>query len=119
MDPVEYAENGTGSVLTAQAWNTSGFPMSSATWSGSPMSSATWSLGTGNDEGAFTISADGVLEFRMSPDYEQPVSNVDPSSDLASRNVYTVQVLVNDDGVSYSERFTITVTDVDEDGTVT
>ena len=109
MAPVEYPEHGSGSVLTLRAWNTSG----------SPMSSATWSLGTGNDEGAFTISADGVLEFRMSPDYEQPVSNVDPSSDLASRNVYTVQVLVNDDGVSYSERFTITVTDVDEDGTVT
>ena len=105
MDPVEYAENGTGSVLTAQAWNASGHPMSSATWS----------LGTGNDEGAFTISADGVLEFRMSPDYEQPVSNVDPSSDLASRNVYTVQVLVNHNGVTYSARFTITVTDVDED----
>ena len=45
---------------------------------------ANWSLG-GDDAGAFSISADGMLTFRSSPDYENPM-------DADMDNVYMVTI---------------------------
>ena len=58
MDSVDYAENGTGAVITYVA-------------SGPDANIATWTL-EGDDAGAFAISASGVLTFVSAPDYENP-----------------------------------------------
>ena len=73
-----------------------------------------WSLG-GTDEALFTIdSATGGLTFKVSPDYESP-------GDDGAGNDYAVTVIATDDGspsMSGDLAVTVTVTNVDESGTV-
>ena len=112
---VEFAEKDTQPVPTAVVNDADGNAVTE---------NVTWSLdldrGTEQqDEAEFTISTGGVLEFKEPPNYEKPTSVVDPLLDLAARNVYSVKVIAEVDGIFVSRIFTITVTDVDEDGTVT
>ena len=73
--------------------------------------SGTLTLG-GDDAGDFTLSNAGVLTFAATPDYERP-------ADADMNNVYEV-TLSADDGTYMAQRaVTITVTNVDEDGTLT
>ena len=76
----------------------------------------TWSL-TGTDRGDFAISADGVVTFAETPNYEEP-------EDSGGNNVYEFTVVATDvqSGSSrrnVSQAVTVTVGDVEEAGTVT
>ena len=76
----------------------------------------TWSL-TGADSGDFTISADGVVTFAGTPNYEAP-------EDSGGDNVYEFNVVATDVASgstrrSVSQAVTVTVMDVEEVGTVT
>ena len=73
----------------------------------------TWSL-TGEDAGDFEIGeSSGVLTFAEVPDYEAAADNT-------MSNVYAVTVVATDaDGMATEEMVTVTVTNKDEDGTVT
>ena len=82
-------ENGTGTIYTFRARDPQGRPV-------------TWSL-EGADKGDFTISG-GALTFNGSPDFEHPA---DDNGD----NVYELTVVVADDqGLTDSFDFTVTVT---------
>ena len=78
-----------------------------------------WSL-SGPDSGAFSIDGgvlrfaidDGVSRFPVPPDYESP-------SDADAGNDYEVTVEASHGGVTVTRSVTVTVTDVDEAGTVT
>ena len=94
MRTVDYTENGTSAVETYMV-------------SGPDAASARWYL-EGPDDGAFTISSDGVLAFRSSPDYDMP-------ADADNNNIYMVTVKA-DDG-TYMDTYEVTVTvvaDADE-----
>ena len=70
-----------------------------------------WTL-AGADADKFAISSAGVLTFKESPDYENPV-------DSGHNNVYNITVQVTDSGRNTaSQRVTITVTNVEEPGSV-
>ena len=97
MARVDYAENGMGDVATYTA-------------SGPDADMATWSLG-GDDAGEFNF-IDGVLTFRSSPNYEA-------AADADTDNVYMVTVEADDGTYMDSHDVTVTVTNVDEKGTVT
>ena len=76
----------------------------------------TWSL-TGTDRGDFAISADGVVTFVKTPNYEAP-------EDSGGDNVYEFTVVATDVQSGSSRRnvsigVTVTVGDVEEAGTVT
>ena len=76
----------------------------------------TWSL-TGTDRSDFAISADGVVTFAETPNYEAP-------EDAGGDNVYEFTVVATDVGSGSSRRsvsvaVTVTVGDVEEAGTVT
>ena len=75
----------------------------------------TWSL-EGEDAAKFNIvEDDGALNFKESPNYEKP-------ADRNKDNVYKVTVVVSDDGAPKlmdKRQVEITVTDDEEDGTVT
>ena len=96
------------------------------------------------DAGAFTISSDGVLSFKLPPDFEMPMSrtaigsSVVTEGTLAARNVYKIVVVASDDargadmvgladlgdidGIENIQKsyhkVTVTVTDVDEAGSI-
>ena len=93
----DYAENGTGPVATFSATDQDGDAIE-------------WSLG-GDDNGDFTIDG-GVLAFKSSPNYESPVSA--SVGTLADRNVYNVTV----EATGGTQKVVVTVTNVDEDGSV-
>ena len=93
---IDYAENGTGTVATYTA-------------AGPDAASATWSL-SGDDAGDFTITG-GVLAFRSAPDHENP-------ADADEDNVYQVTVEADDGTYMDTQDVTVTVTNVDELGTV-
>ena len=94
-DAFDYAENGMDPVATFSATDQDG-------------DAIVWSL-SGPDEGDFTIDG-GVLAFKDSPNYEDPKSA--STGTLADRNMYNVTV----EATGGSEDVTVTVTDVDEDG---
>ena len=76
----------------------------------------TWSL-TGTDRRDFAISADGVVTFAKTPNYEDP-------EDSGGNNVYEFRVVATDVQSGSSRRnvgsdVTVTVEDVEEDGTLT
>ena len=75
----------------------------------------TWSL-EGDDAAKFNIvEDDGMLTFKESPNYEMP-------ADRNKDNVYKVTVVVSDDGTPKlmdNRQVEITVTDAEEEGTVT
>ena len=120
-DSIEYAENGTDAVATYVAVDPEG-------------ASIVWSL-TGTDAGDFTIT-NGVLAFKSSPDYENPIDrDTDESTDGVDgdgtptndpdhgfhNNAYLVTVRAGDGGATTiaDKAVTVTVTNVDEPGTVT
>ena len=70
-----------------------------------------WSL-SGPDADRFTIDG-GILSFREPPNYEEPQS-AERSGQLANRNVYRVTV----EAAGGRHDVTVTVTDVDDAGTV-
>ena len=75
----------------------------------------TWSL-TGTDRGDFAISADGVVTFVKTPNYEAP-------EDSGGNNVYEFSVVATDVQSGSSRRnvsvaVTVTVGDVEEAGTL-
>ena len=76
----------------------------------------TWSL-TGTDRLDFAISSDGVVTFAKTPNYEAP-------EDSGGNNVYEFNVVATDVQSGSSRRnvsvaVTVTVEDVEEDGTLT
>ena len=71
----------------------------------------TWTL-SGNDMDDFSIGTDGVLMFAASPNYEAP-------TDANTDNIYQVTVHGNAGGEMDMVAVTVTVTNVDEPGTVT
>jgi ribosomal protein L27 len=82
---VNFAENGTGTAYTITATDANALA---------------YSLGTGNDESLFDLTA-GVVTFKTSPDFEVKSS-------------YVIQVKANDGLNTASQTVTITITDVDE-----
>lgn len=68
----------------------------------------TYSLTGGADQSKFQITSDGVLTFKVAPDFENP-------TDAGGNNVYEVQVTANDgQGGTAVQNLSITVTDVDD-----
>ena len=71
-----------------------------------------WSL-SGHDANHFCIDESGVLTFKASPDYEDP-------KDAGRNNRYEVTVVASDSaGTASSRDVTVTVTNADDEGTVT
>ena len=119
---VDYAENGTDPVATYTGLDPEGRPVY---WSLLEAISTPAEQVDGTDlEGAdiadnadFTISSDGVLSFKWSPNFESP-------DDSGPNNEYKIVVVASDDapGVTGREmsyhKVTVTVTDVDEDGSI-
>ena len=98
---VSYAENGIGAVANYYATDPEG-------------ATIIWSL-SGIDAALFSIDEDGVLRFVSSPDYESPV-------DRDEDNKYDVTIQAsdgtNDDSLKVSLEVTVTVSNVDEAGSV-
>ena len=95
---IEFAENGTRPVGTFWAYDQDGDPIA-------------WSL-SGPDDDLFAIDG-GVLSFREPPNYEAPRFAA-RGGRLAERNVYRVTV----EASGGAHDVAVTVTDVDESGTV-
>ena len=99
---VTLAENGTAMAAAYTA-------------SGPNSDMATWSL-SGDDASAFSISNDGMLTFRSSPDYENPM-------DADMDNVYMVTIMADDGTYMDTHDVMVMVTMVgavvDEPGMVT
>ncbi|MBF0214077.1 MAG: cadherin domain-containing protein, partial [Magnetococcales bacterium] len=98
---LSFAENGTGTVLTATASD----PDANDTRS--------WSL-SGSDAALFAIdAASGAITFLQAPDFESP-------ADSGADNLYDLQVTVTDaGGLTASGSVAITVTGVNESPAVT
>jgi hypothetical protein len=71
----------------------------------------TYSL-TGTDANDFAISGSGTLSFSPAPDFEAP-------TDSDANNVYVVITWVSDGLLSDSQTVTITVNNINENGTIT
>ena len=98
VSSVRYAENGTDPVASYTAFDEGEHVIR-------------WSV-SGRDDDVFTID-EGVLAFREPPNYEDPQSASD-SALLSSRNIYRVTV----EAGGGTRNVTVTVTDVDDAGTV-
>ena len=81
-----------------------------ATYTASGAASVQWSL-SGDDAGDFNING-GQLTFRTSPDYEDP-------ADANTDNVYMVTVVATAGDLTDDQDVTVTVSNVNEAGTVT
>ena len=93
-----FSENGTGSIGKYTARDPEGDPV-------------TWSV-AGDDGGSFVITDRGSLYFRQPPDFEDP-------QDLGEDNVYNMEVVATDEGgLEGRQAVTVTVTDVEEPGTL-
>ena len=116
---MEYAENGTDPVATYTGIDPEGRPIY---WSLAKMVPAEATGEDIEDEDHFMISSGGVLSFKVSPDYEMPRGT--PASDADNNNTYKVVVVASDDALGVTGRdntykkVTVTVTDVDEDGSI-
>ena len=91
---VSFAENSTDAVATYTAADSDG-------------DSLTWSL-TGTDASAFELQGSGTtrtLHFQSAPDFE-------------TQQTYTVDVVVNDGSLSATVAVTVSVSNVDEPGTI-
>ena len=97
-----FAENGTGTVIDANAINGDG---------GGADEGLTYLITGGDDANAFQIDAStGILTFKDTPDFEQP-------ADADADNVYEVTIQADDgqaENNTASIELTITVTDVEE-----
>ena len=98
--PIEYAENDTAPVASFSATDPEGAAIK-------------WSL-SGDDATDFSISENGVLTFKNSPNFESPA---DANTD--NRYMVTVEAQGSGSGGTDSEELTIEVTNVEEAGTVT
>ena len=94
---VDYPENSMHAVATFSATDQDGDPI-------------VWSLG-GDDAGDFMID-EGVLNFKSPPDYEDPKSA--SVGTRADQNVYNVTVQAS----GGKEEVVVTVTNEDEDGSI-
>ena len=95
---IDYAENGTGPVATYTAVDPEG-------------TAIRWSL-AGTDMDDFSITG-GVLRFKSTPNYEAP-------ADQGEMNTYEIMVVATDSDAQTDEMdVTVTVTNVDEAGTLT
>ncbi|WP_339605846.1 Ig-like domain-containing protein [uncultured Roseivirga sp.] len=93
-----FAENGTGTAYTVVATDAN---------------TVTYSLGNAKDEALFNIvGATGVVTFKSSPNFESP-------KDVDANNTYVVNVIANDGTNSVNQDVTITVTNVNEDPSIT
>ena len=100
-----YPENGTGLVKSYRATDDEDDQTRTA---------LKWSLGRTADEGDFSLD-NGVLRFKKSPNFEKPTGG--PGNNT---NTYTVDVIVTDSSaMTHMLTVVVTVTDVDEPGTVT
>ena len=97
MRSVGYAENGTMPVGTYMA-------------AGPDAAMAIWTL-SGDDAGDFMFSG-GMLTFRSSPDYENPM-------DMGMDNVYMVTIMADDGTYMDTHDVLVMVTNEDEPGRVT
>ena len=98
----DYPENGTGSVVTYTAVDPEGTVVK-------------WSL-SGDDAGDFSMDG-GVLAFKESPDFEKATGGGPADDDVS--NTYLVTVEATDSTRKTAmEPVTVTVTNVDEAGTV-
>lgn len=95
---IDYPENSTAEVQTYGVM-------------GADAGTPTWSI-SGADRSAFSISSAGVLTFNSPPDFEA-------ARDTGGNNVYEVSVQAMSGGVTSSRDVTVTVTDVEEPGSVT
>ena len=82
-----------------------------ATYTASGADSVQWSL-SDDDAAAFSISSGGVLSFNTAPDFENP-------ADADMDNVYMVTVVATAGTLMASQDVTVTVSNVNEAGTVT
>ena len=100
---ISYPENDTGAVATFTAVDPEG-------------KSIIWSLATGDGMEDFSITENGVLTFKSSPNFEAPQGGANDNS-----NTYVVTVQASDGGenTTATEELTIEVTNVEEPGTVT
>ena len=89
-------------VRENQNWTGAGFSASDPEGDAVPR----WALG-GRDGGDFTISENGVMTFRSTPDYERP-------ADSNRDNIYEVEVRPYDGRYYGSHAVTVTVGDVTE-----
>ena len=90
-------------------------------------SSVSWSL-SGLDSGDFNISRDGVLTFGNPPNFEEPTDRErdlnddgdtsDPGEEAAKNNRYEIMVRASAGSEVDTYGVTVTVGNVDEDGTV-
>ena len=75
-----------------------------------PEGTRAWSL-SGDDSADFSLTSDGTLSFRTQPDFEDP-------ADSDTDNEYRVTVTATVEDLTDSLDVIVTVTNVDEDGTV-
>ncbi|MXY10430.1 MAG: S8 family serine peptidase, partial [Acidimicrobiaceae bacterium] len=75
-----------------------------------------WTL-AGADRDAFSL-VDGVLRFRTAPDYENPHDQADSLLGIETDNVYELEVRASDNDHSTGMDVTVTVTNVDDPGSV-
>ena len=94
LPSVNYAENGAADVATYTADDPEGDP------------TVGWTLG-GADYDDFSISNEGVLTFKTSPNYEAP-------ADADGNNVYQVTIKASDGAKTGNLEVTVTVTDENE-----
>ena len=95
---IDFAENGTGTVETYSITDPEG-------------DTITWSI-SGTDAARFSISTEGALTFTSAPDYEKP-------NDGDERNDYEVTISASDGNLTATLDVKITVTDVNELGSIT
>ena len=93
-----FAENGTGTAYTVVATDAN---------------TVTYSLGNAKDEALFNIvGATGVVTFKNTPNFESP-------TDADANNTYIINVIASDGRNSVNQDVTITVTNVNEDPSIT
>ena len=95
---VEYPENSTTTVATYSITDPEG-------------GNITWTV-AGTDSAQFSISEEGALSFRSSPNYEAP-------NDANTDNVYEVTIRASDDSLMSTLDVEVTVTDTNESGAIT
>ena len=95
---IDYPENGIATVATYSITDPDGDAL-------------TWSI-AGTDASRFSISEEGALTFRSSPDYEAP-------NDANTDNIYEVTVSASDGNLTSNLNVEVTITDANESGAIT
>ena len=101
-----------GSETVSNYMETSDDPVGTYTVSGGSMSEMANLTLEGDDAGDFSISSAGVLSFNSSPNFEAPM-------DDGGDNTYMVTVKAEAGGEVQTRDVTVTVTNMEEDGSVT